>query len=211
MVDPTAPGQRTPLRCEVRPATADRFDDVAAVLSPTGNPRACWCLAYREPSPADRRRLDDDRGAYVRELTARSPAPGLLAYVRGDGEGEGEVAGWCGLGPRDSMRRLRSSRTIPAVDDLPVWSVVCFVVLARYRRRGVATALLEAAVEHARSAGAPAIEGYPVEPVEGRLGSAAAFPGTVRLFEAAGFAKVAPTSSVSGGAPRWVVRRDLRD
>jgi GNAT superfamily N-acetyltransferase len=47
-------------------------------------------------------------------------------------------------------------------DDDGVWSVVCFVTRTGYRRQGVSTALAAAAVEHARSRGARAVEGYPL-------------------------------------------------
>ena len=36
----------------------------------------------------------------------------MLAYV------DGEVAGWCGFGPRPRLPRLEHSRTIPKIDDL---------------------------------------------------------------------------------------------
>jgi GNAT superfamily N-acetyltransferase len=64
--------------------------------------------------------------------------------------------------------RLSRSRTIPAVDDLPVWSVTCFVVRLGYRRRGVARALLAGAVSYAREHSAPALEGYPIDPAGAR-------------------------------------------
>ena len=59
---------------------------------------------------------------------------GMLAYV------DGEVAGWCGFGPRHRLPRLERSRTIPKVDDVAVWSILCFNIRVGYRRRGVASA-----------------------------------------------------------------------
>ena len=55
------------------------------------------------------------------------------------------------------------SRTIPRLDPPNTWWVVCFVVASRARRRGVASALLAAAVDYAAAHGAPAIEGYPID------------------------------------------------
>jgi GNAT superfamily N-acetyltransferase len=187
---------------EIVPATAGRFADVAAVLSPGGNARACWCLSYRLTS-AELNRVPD-RAAKVRELLAGDPAPGLLAYR------DGAVAGWCGLGPRVLMGRLTRSRTIAAVDDLPVWSVTCFVVRTGFRRQGVAGALLAAAVDYAAGHGAPAIEGYPIDPAGARVSTSFAYVGTTSMFEAAGFRRVAETAARSAGLPRWLMRRDLR-
>ncbi len=62
----------------------------------------------------------------------------------------------------------------------------------------------------ARSYGAPAIEGYPVDNGDRKVDLTMAYVGTKRLFEAAGFRKAADTDSVLDGFPRVLMRRDLR-
>ncbi|MEU0529252.1 GNAT family N-acetyltransferase [Amycolatopsis tolypomycina] len=186
----------------VRPAT--HFEDVAAILNPNGNERACWCLAYRV-TPAEYNALRGDaRAERVRGLCAGEPAPGVVAY---DGT---TPVGWCGVSPRSSMARLTRSRTMPPLDDLAVWSVVCFVVRSSHRRAGVSAALLAGAVDYARSCGAPAVEGYPVDPEGARISSSAAHVGTTSLFEAAGFERIRPTEARADRRVRWLMRRDLR-
>jgi len=49
------------------------------------------------------------------------------------------------------------------IDDVPVWSISCFYVRKGYRKQGVTSALIEAAVKTAKSAGAPALEAYPLD------------------------------------------------
>lgn len=186
----------------VRPAA--RFEDVAAILNPGGNDRACWCLAYRITSAEYNALRGEQRADRVRGLCADEPAPGVLAY---DGD---TPVGWCSVSPRSSMERLNRSRTMPPLDDLPVWSVVCFVISAPYRRKGVSAALLAGAVDHARSHGAPAVEGYPVDTDGTRIGSSAAHVGTTTLFEAAGFERIRPTAARADRRVRWLMRRDLR-
>ena len=69
--------------------------------------------------------------------------------------------------------------------------MTCFVVDSRYRRSGVGSALLKAAVVFAREHGATAVEGHPVDlPSAARVGGSAIFTGTVAMFSAAGFAEV---------------------
>ncbi len=194
-----------PARVEVHPATLDRFDDVAAVLAPK-NPDApaCWCLAYRLPNPEQQGLQGAERPARLRRYAEEGNPPGVIAYV------DGEPAGWCSVAPRATHHRLTHSRTIPTLDDLPVWSIVCFVVRPQYRRQGLARMLLEGAVEFARACGAPAIEGYPIDPSSGgKISSALAYVGTTGLFESVGFVRAAPTSSKSGGAERWLMRLDV--
>jgi GNAT superfamily N-acetyltransferase len=189
---------------EVHPATGDRFADVAAVLAPkrTDAP-VCWCLTYRIPNAENHTLRGADRPARLRGFCEQDPPPGLVGYV------DGEPAGWCSVGPRAGLPRLARSRTIPRVDDTPVWSVVCFVVRSGHRGQGLTRALLDGAVHHAREHGAPALEGYPVDPGGRRISATLAYVGTTSLFEAAGFTRVQPTTSTSGGAPRWVVRLPL--
>ncbi|MFE7405811.1 GNAT family N-acetyltransferase [Isoptericola sp. NPDC057559] len=195
----------------IAPASADRFDDVVTMLNPRGRPQACWCLHWRQPRgmPVDGRR------EHLRDLSGRTPAPGLLAYLPDPEHGEeGEtVVGWVGLAPVSAASSLQRSRVLPRVDpdDWPTtWAVMCFVVRPGYRRRGVARALLAASVDYAREHGAHAVQGYPVEPEPGRrVPVSAAFVGTVDLFESVGFDRVDETSATSGRLPRWVLRREL--
>lgn len=109
------------------------------------------------------------------------------------------------------MGRLTRSRTIQQVDGRPVWSVICFVVKAGHRRRGVATCLLGEAVAFAGSYGAPAIEGYPIDAEGSRVDTTLAFVGTTSLFEKAGFQRIAETKATSAGRTRWILRRDLAE
>jgi GNAT superfamily N-acetyltransferase len=188
---------------EIHPATVERWSDLCTVLNPRDDPRACWCLAYRLPSGEFGSTRGNQREERMRGLVETGPPPGLLAYL------DGEVVGWCNVGPRAAMERLVRSRTIPAIDDVPVWSVVCFVVRVGFRRQGVAEELLHGAVEYAGSQGAPAIEGYPIDPAGKRVNTSDAFVGTAGMFERAGFRRVTKTAATSARLPRWLMRRDL--
>lgn len=188
---------------EVRPATAARFDDVAIMLGPK-NPDSsvCWCLSHRLDSKTNRELVGPARGEYVRMLCSRNVAPGVLGYE------DGEVVGWAAVAPRAELPFARS-RKIPHVDELPVWSVWCIKVRPGHRGKGISHALLDGAVAYARSHGAPAIEGYPVDNKGKKVDLTMAYVGTRALFERAGFTKVADTQSVSGGFPRVLMRLDL--
>ena len=188
----------------VRPATTARFGDAAAVLGPK-NPDAtvCWCLSHRLDSKTNRALTGRARGEYVRKLCGRDVAPGVLAYC------DGEVAGWAAVAPRAELPYARSAK-IPHVDDLPVWSVWCIRVRPGYRGRGISHVLLDGAVGYARSQGAPAVEGYPVDNRGEKVDQTMAYVGTRKLFEDSGFTKAADTRSVAGGFPRVLMRLSLR-
>ncbi len=187
----------------VEPATLERFDDVAAVLGPK-NPTSsvCWCLSHRVDSRTNRELVGPARGEFVRGLCARDVAPGVLAY---DGD---VVVGWAAVAPRSELPFARSTK-IPHVDDLPVWSAWCVRVRPGHRGKGVAHRLLDGAVGYARSQGAPAVEGYPVDNRGAKVDLTMAYVGTRSLFERAGFVKAADTTAVSGGFPRVLMRLAL--
>lgn len=189
---------------EVHPASPDRFDDVATILGPRDpDAPACWCLSYRLPGSEFNALSGAERPARLRRYAEEGTPPGVIAYV------DGAPAGWCSVSPRSSHHRLTHSRTIPAIDDVPVWSIVCLVIRPDFRRQGLGHALLAGAIEYARARGAPALEAYPIESGERRISSALAYVGTTSLFEAAGFERAAKTSSTSGGRERWLMRLPL--
>ncbi|QQQ62684.1 GNAT family N-acetyltransferase [Paenarthrobacter ureafaciens] len=186
---------------EVRPATV--FDDVKTMVGPK-NPgsNVCWCLSYRIPSKLNQSLQREERGKFVEKLVAEDPPPGVLAY---DG---GEVVGWAAVHPRADTS-FATSRKIPHVDDSEVWSVWCIRVRPGHRGKGISHHLLRGAVELARSHGAPAMEGYPVDNRGSKVDLTMAYVGTRRLFEKAGFTKVAETTSVLNGFPRVLMRLNL--
>lgn len=163
----------------------------------------CWCLSHRVDSKTNRELVGPARGEFVRALCGREVAPGVLGYD------EDVVVGWAAVAPRSELPFARS-RKIPHVDQLPVWSVWCIRVRPGYRGKGISHALLEGAAGYARAQGAPAVEGYPVDNEGRKVDLTMAYVGTRKLFEQAGFTKVADTDAVSGGFPRVVMRLDLR-
>ena len=187
---------------EVRPAAA--FEDVRALVGPKRpDANVCWCLSYRIPSKQNLALRGTERGDLVKQLLAQDPPPGVLAY---DG---GEPVGWAAVHPRADTS-FAGNRKIPHVDDLDVWSVWCIRVRPGHRGKGISHQLLKGAVDMARSYGAPAIEGYPVDNQGQKVDLTMAYAGTRKLFEDAGFAKAADTESTLNGFPRVLMRLDLQ-
>ncbi len=165
----------------VHSLTSDRWPDFEDLFDTTGPAGRCWCLYWRI-GPDYRRRPAAENRAAMRERVAGGPPPGLLAY---DGA---RCVGWCQLTPRDELPWLGQNRRLRPVDALPVWSISCFYIRKGYRRRGVTAALIAAAIETARLAGIPALEGYPLD-AERTPG--ASHTGFVTTFRRAGFEEIA--------------------
>jgi GNAT superfamily N-acetyltransferase len=182
-------------------ATVDRWDDVETLLGVSGE-AGCWCQAWRG---FDSKAVSGGRSrpALLRDqMEGPPPAPGYLAYI------DSTPVGWVGVSIRTETPRLINSRTIPAIDDEPVWSIGCFQVRPGYRRRGIARALLAGVVDAARRAEAPGVEAYPIDP-KGRVEVGAGFVGIASMFDAAGFRRALVTDGHSGRLPRLLVRLDL--
>jgi GNAT superfamily N-acetyltransferase len=189
---------------EIHPLTPKRFSDLAALFEEGGDPRWCWCTYFRFRGRDWSNSTARGNRAELRALTKRKFAPGLVAY-RDD-----RAVGWVSLAPRADYERLASSKILAPLDDVPVWSIVCFVVSRRSRRQGVAAALLDAAIEYARSHGATTLEAYPVEVPKGeRIPSANAYHGTLTMFERAGFTVVERRQWNATSPVRPIVRRAL--
>jgi GNAT superfamily N-acetyltransferase len=180
----------------------------------------CWCQYWRLRSKDFGALKVPELRARLAALAASPEAPGLVALEPApDGSGETldggrppeRAIGWVSLGPIASFERIVRSKVIPRVDDRPVWSIVCFSVAASARGRGIGTALLEAAVDHARERGALALEAYPVvADGDEAIVAEAAFTGTLSMFERAGFGIVSDRASgPSSRYRRVVVRREL--
>ena len=184
---------------EVVPATLERWADVVTLLGGNGE-MGCWCQAPRGRAAGYGSSEPGARREALRSQLEEDPPPGMLAYL------DGEIAGWCGFGPRPKLPRLERSRTIPKIDDLPVWSILCFNVRVGYRRRGVATALLDGVVDFARRCGAPGVEAYPIDPEGGRIDVSFGYVGVTPMFEKAGFRRVVETAAHSDRRPRILMR-----
>jgi len=185
----------------VLPLTPERFGDLAVLFRTGTETRWCWCMYFRRSAREFRAASATENRAALEGLGAAEPAAGYLAYRAG------VPVGWVSAGPIDGYPRIGGSRFYPRTDPRPVWSIVCFFVAPGDRRRGVARALLDAAVSAARAAGAPAIEAYPIEATGPRHPSSL-YRGPLPLYRAAGFAEVARVP-VPPGAIRVVVRREL--
>jgi len=191
------------LGVEIRPASPDLWPALADLFSAGGDPKWCWCQFWRKPGSNWSNTTADDNRRDLEALVGTEPAPGLVALD------DGVAIGWVGLGPREDFPRLTRSRVLPRLPGDGVWSINCFVVARKARRRGVADALLAAAVAYARQHGARELEGFPVDTGGERMPSAGAYTGTRRMFERNGFELAGPTASkASGGRPRVVMRRE---
>lgn len=178
----------------IRPLTQDRWDDLVALFGTRGDAARCWCQFFHTTGGSYWEHAEGNQDALRSQVRASTRPLGVLAY------GGGVPIGWLAAGPLGSYERLTSSATLADVRQRPidekVWRTTCFVVKVGRRKRGVATALLAAAVDLAREHGATSVEGHPVD-VDARTGTVAGsdlYHGVLSTFLAAGFVEVGRTA-----------------
>jgi predicted GNAT family acetyltransferase len=166
------------------PARASRWPDIEELFGERGACGGCWCMFWRLP----RKQWDANKGAgnksAFKKIVTSGQEPGILAYV-----GK-EPVGWCAIALRDTYVGLARSHLLKPVDEKPVWSISCLFVKKPYRRQGISTKLLRAAVEFAAKRGAMIVEGYPVEPTMEKMPDPFLWHGIPSAFTAAGFKEV---------------------
>ncbi|MCK9988367.1 MAG: hypothetical protein AzoDbin1_04839 [Azoarcus sp.] len=178
------------MKLTIEPLTPERWSDFETVFNARGCSvaRGCWCMYYRlsgaRGPEVDGMKRAQAWHARFRAVVAEGPPPGLIAYR------DGAPVGWVSLGPREDFARLERSPVMKAVDEQPVWSIVCFVVPSQYRGQGVAHALLDGAIAYAAQCGARMLEAYPVDQPE-RARDDAMWFGAKSMYDAAGFDEVA--------------------
>ncbi len=137
----------------------------------------CWCVAWwTETWEGFGERSSQDNRLLREELMARGDRDGWLAYV------EGQVVGWCQVGPRDRLPKLLASYALSPDDS--VWAVTCFFVLPPYRGRGVSSALLDAALADLQYRGVTTVQAFPRR---GDLPAEDVWTGPEAVFVGAGF------------------------
>ena len=201
-------------KLEIRPLSAARVDDVKTVTQGSWG-ASCWDLFPRYTA-AQKRDLGISGGppgtgqarrrAVLAKLARRRKnSAGLVAYQ------EGEPVGFISLGPRVDFSVIERSRATPPVDDVPAWVIPCITVRRGHRGRGVAVAMIRAAVQYAGERGAPAVEAYP-RATRKRVNDDFAFFGTEPMFRKAGFQQIRAElpNLPKGWAPRVTMRRTIR-
>lgn len=188
---------------DIRPLTRARWKDLETLFNGPGGAqvRGCWCMYYRRsgsvPKPpgmtyAQRNKCD------LKALVDKGVVPGLLGYR------DGAPVAWVSLGPREDYRKLERSPVMKAVDDKPVWSVICFYTAKHARGDGLSAQMLEGAAVYARARGVKLLEAYPVDK-PGRGADDNMWFGAKAMYDRAGYKEVARRKPM-----RPIVRKTLR-
>src|SRR5258707_8399626 len=174
------------IKFRIVPLTPNLWPGLEDLFGKWGASNGCWCMYWRIGGSYGGKRTEIKEA--LRKIVKRGSAPGLLAF-------DGDLAvGWCQVTPRDALPWLDRMWWFQPVDDIPVWSISCFFVRRDYRRQGVMSQLIVAALKTAKRARASALEAYPID-TSAPKSTSNTFTGTAAAFMRAGFKEVARRSS----------------
>ena len=182
------------LEYHTRELTKDTLRDFERFFEKRPAPGAfmCWCMYHQRASPlawgkgpAWRARRAARNRQEKRELVEKGRSHGILVYSKG------EPVGWCKYGSKEELPRIdnnpRHRKPAPEGNTKRLWRITCFTVDRKYRRRGVASLALKAALEAITSKGGGLVEAYPIT----HCGAYSEYYGTVSMFRKQGFKIVA--------------------
>jgi ribosomal protein S18 acetylase RimI-like enzyme len=147
----------------------------------------CFCCFFHAKSRKaweDATRESNIKAA--REMILAGGMRGLLAYA------DGKPVGWCHF---DLLKNLPGAKVFfseLASDDEKSAAIVCFTIAQGYRSQGVATKLLQKAMEELKELGVTRVEAYPVIKDESQEHN---YLGPIAMYEAQGFHVVRQTES----------------
>ena len=183
------------LRYSTKELTKNTLPDFERLFEKHPAPGAfmCWCMYNQRARPlsVSKQPLSRVKRAarnrrQKRELVENGSSHGILVYSKG------EPVGWCQYGSKEELPRIDNDRSYRRLDPegniRRLWRITCFVVDKKYRKRGVASAALKAALEAIGNKGGGLVEAYPII----RWGAYREYLGTVSMFKKEGFKIVAP-------------------
>jgi GNAT superfamily N-acetyltransferase len=168
--------------------TLERWPDLEKLFGEHGAYGGCWCMWWRITRSQFSKQQGEGNRQALHEIVTSGEVPGILTYA------DGKPIGWCSVAPRDSYPSLNRSRVLKKLDDMPVWSIVCFYVDKEHRSQGLTLELIRAAIDYVRRQGGRIIEAYPTQPKGQRLPPVSSYMGLPSLFEQAGFIECARPS-----------------
>ena len=142
--------------------------------------QSCYCMeTHRTQSDeewAARTAMDNRRD--MSQLIQAGNVSALLAFA------DGKPVGWLNYGESTHLAGVMKRFGLDAAEHEGVGSLSCFVIAAPYREHGIATRLLDRALQRMRERGLRAVEAYPTETDDAPQSN---YRGPLQMFVRAGF------------------------
>ena len=173
-----------PLDIEIRslaPADTSAYVDFLGRDAFTDNPKWANCFCYFPHGDHAGKKFDvsagDENRAAASAMVQAGAMRGYFAYV------EGRPVAWCNANLLENYTIFDDEGVAPGT----VGAIGCFIVVDRFRRKGIAGRLLEAALEGFRAQGVIEVLAFPLPDIDSEADN---HLGPVGLYLAAGFEEI---------------------
>lgn len=167
----------------INPITEERigdflhlFDNVAFTDNKEWS--GCYCQFYHFDDEQWERQTAEKNRLSAIKLIQVGRMKGYLAYL------DGKPIGWCNVNDKFKFLRLVSNEELWDSTVGKICSIVCFVIAPEYRRKGVASQILEAICNDYSNRGYEYVEAYPRK---GELTNSQHYHGPMSMYVKAGF------------------------
>jgi hypothetical protein len=146
----------------------------------------CWCTWFHT-FVAEKSHTAEGNRALKERLVSEGRAHAALVF-------DGDVAiAWCQYGSPAELPNINHRKEYEALlDRLPDYRLTCFFVDKNCRRRRVAAAALQGALDLIALSGGGLVEAYPQDTEGQKVTASFLYSATRSLFEQAGFSYVRP-------------------
>lgn len=152
------------------------FDNVAFTDNKEWS--GCYCQFYHfEDKQWEQQTAEKNRLSAI-QLIQEDKMKGYLAYLNG------EPIGWCNINDKSNYLRLVSNKELWDGTEGKICSIVCFVIAPEFRKKGVASQILDVICTDYLNLGYQYFEAYPRK---GELTSAQHYHGPLSMYMKAGF------------------------
>lgn len=130
------------------------FDNMVFTENPDWS--KCYCFSFHFTGRDEQWNKAGNRASVIKLIKA-DKLRGYLAYS------EGTPIGWCNVNDRSNYQRLKSEYNLEDNTTEKICSIVCFLISPEFRRKGIASMLLEKIIEDYSLKDYDYLEAYPLK------------------------------------------------
>ena len=151
------------MKITIRPISKEIIDDFLHFFDKrafTDNKdwSGCYCYFYHFDRSYEEweQRTGESNRVSAEELIQEGRMKGYLAYLNG------EPIGWCNVNDKMNYSRLTSNKELWDGTVEKICSIVCFIIAPEYRKKGVASQILNTIINDYTKKGYEYVEAYQI-------------------------------------------------
>jgi ribosomal protein S18 acetylase RimI-like enzyme len=138
---------------------------------------ACYCFSFHFTGTKDQWTKENNRKAVIKYINEKK-LTGYLAYAND------VPIGWCNVNVRSNYQSLQKYYDLQDIKSGKICSIVCFTISSEYRRKGIASRILEQICNDYSEEDCDCLEAYPGI---GELSSEQHYKGPLDIYLKFGF------------------------